>query len=196
MDAVILAGGENRRMPVPKGLLEIDGQRIIEKNVILLRKLFDRIYISTNSPELYFSLGAILVGDVMEHKGPMTGIYSILAFPDVSEIFVTACDMPYVNVILIQYLVKEWESKWDALIPVYADKPEPLFGIYSKRIVGKMEGSIKSGKRSLQEFLRRINVLYVSEEEVRRRDPEGKSFVNINTVEDFQKETGGRTCLG
>jgi molybdopterin-guanine dinucleotide biosynthesis protein A len=195
MDAVILAGGENRRMPVPKGLLEIEGQRIIERNVILLRKLFDRIYISTNTPELYFSLGAILVGDVMKHKGPMTGIYSILAFPDVSEIFVTACDMPYVNVILIQYLVKEWENKWDALIPVYADKPEPLFGIYSKRIVRKMEGSIKSGKRSLHEFLRRINVLYVSEEEVRRRDPEGKSFVNINTVEDFQKETGGRTCL-
>lgn len=195
MDALILAGGENTRMPVPKGLLKIDGQSIIEKNVILLRKLFDRVYISTNSPELYFSLGTVLVGDIMEYKGPMTGIYSVLALPDVSEIFVTACDMPYVNAILIQYLVKRWDDKWDALVPIYADRPEPLFGIYSKRVAGIMEDSIKSGKRGLQEFLREINVLYVSEEEVRRRDPQGKSFVNINTVEDFQREIGGRICL-
>jgi molybdopterin-guanine dinucleotide biosynthesis protein A len=58
-----------------------------------------------------------------------------------------------------------------------------------------MEDSIRKGERSLQAFLGKINVLYVDEEEVRRRDPEGKSFVNINTLEDYQKETGGKACL-
>jgi molybdopterin-guanine dinucleotide biosynthesis protein A len=59
-----------------------------------------------------------------------------------------------------------------------------------------MEESIRNGQMSLQNFLGRINVLYIDEEDVRRRDPEGRSFVNINTLEDYQKETGGKECLG
>ncbi len=58
-----------------------------------------------------------------------------------------------------------------------------------------MEQSIKNGERSLREFLRGINVLYINEEEVRNIDPEGRSFININTIEDFQKEIGGEICL-
>jgi molybdopterin-guanine dinucleotide biosynthesis protein A len=103
--------------------------------------------------------------------------------------------MPFINVILVQYLLERWECRRDALIPIYRKMPEPLFGIYSKSIAGVMEDSIRKGERSLQAFLGKINVLYVDEEEVRRRDPEGKSFVNINTLEDYQKETGGKACL-
>jgi molybdopterin-guanine dinucleotide biosynthesis protein A len=195
MDALILAGGENTRIPVPKGLLVINGERIIDRNVHLFKGIFKRIFISTNAPDLYFSTGAIIVGDIIQKKGPMTGICSALAVPSVSAVFVTACDMPFINVILVQYLLERWECRRDALIPIYRKMPEPLFGIYSKSIAGVMEDSIRKGERSLQAFLGKINVLYVDEEEVRRRDPEGKSFVNINTLEDYQKETGGKACL-
>jgi len=195
MDALILAGGENTRIPVQKGFLVINGQRIIDRNVHLFKGIFKRIFISTNAPDLYFSTGAIIVGDIIRQKGPMTGICSALAVPGVSAVFVTACDMPFINVILVQYLLERWECRRDALIPIYRKMPEPLFGIYSKSIGGVMEDSIRKGERSLQAFLGKINVLYVDEEEVRRRDPEGKSFVNINTLEDYQKETGGKACL-
>jgi molybdenum cofactor guanylyltransferase len=196
MDALILAGGENTRIPVPKGFLVINGQRILDRNVHLFKGLFERILISTNSPELYFSAGAIMVGDIISQKGPMTGIFSALSVPGVPEVFVTACDMPFINVILVQYLLERWESRRDALIPIYRKKPEPLLGIYAKKIAGVMEESLRKGERSLQAFLGKIDVLYVDEKEVRRRDPEGKSFVNINTLEDYQKETGGKVCLG
>jgi molybdopterin-guanine dinucleotide biosynthesis protein A len=42
--------------------------------------------------------------------------------------------------------------------------------------------------RGLREFLKKIEVLYISEDEVRAIDPEGRSFVNINTVEDYERE--------
>jgi molybdenum cofactor guanylyltransferase len=194
MDALILAGGENRRIPFLKGFLEINGTKIIESNVRLLRGIFNRVLISTNSPELYFYLGALMVGDIIKHKGPMTGIYSALNVPDVSDVFVTACDMPFINVILIQHMVNKWDGKQDAVIPVFDNRPQPLFGIYSQKVTGKIEDSIKNGRRSLWELLKRINVLYIKEEEVRSIDREGKSFVNINTMEDFKRE-GGRLCL-
>ena len=195
MDVLILAGGENKRFPVIKGFLEVDGKRIIESNIELLSKIFDRVIISANDPELYFYLGATMVGDVVEYRGPMTGILSALTIPEVSEIFVTACDMPFIKPELIEYIVDKWEKKYDAAIPIFDKTPQPLLGIYSKRSAKSMEQSIKNGERSLREFLRGINVLYINEEEVRNIDPEGRSFININTIEDFQKEIGGEICL-
>jgi molybdopterin-guanine dinucleotide biosynthesis protein A len=195
MDALILAGGENRRMHVLKGFLEINNRRIIESNIELLRGVFDRIVLSTNTPKLHFYLGVPMVGDIIGTRGPMTGIFSALMTPGVSEVFVTACDMPFINGILIQYMVERWEEKWDAAIPVFHGKTQPLFGIYSKKILARMEESLKNRKRSLRDFLRQIHVLYLSEEEVKTKDPEGKSFVNINTMEDFEREIGGRVCL-
>lgn len=195
MDAIILAGGENKRFPVIKGFLEISGKRIIERNIELLKGIFDRVIISTNNPELYFYLGVLMVGDVVEYRGPMTGILSGLTIPEVSEVFVTACDMPFINAELIKYIVDKWEKEYDALIPIFDDKPQPLLGIYSKRIAKSMEQSIINGERSLREFLQGINVFYINEEEVRNIDPESRSFININTIEDFQKEIGGEICL-
>jgi len=195
MDALILAGGENKRFPVIKGFLEVDGKRIIESTIELLSKIFDRVIISANDPELYFYLSVPMIGDIIEYRGPMTGILSALTIPEVSEIFVTACDMPFINAMLIKYIVDKWEKEYDALIPIFDDKPQPLLGIYSKRIAKSMEQSIINGERSLREFLRGINVFYINEEEVRNIDPESRSFININTIEDFQKEIGGEICL-
>ncbi len=194
MDALILAGGENKRIPVVKGFLEIQNRKIIEKNLGLLKRLFKRVLISANAPELYFYLGSPMVGDVLDSRGPMTGILSALVSTEASDIFVIACDMPYINAILIQYIVERWDNRFDAAIPLHEQKPQPLFGIYSKRIADKMEWSIKTGRRSVRDFLKEIAVYYISEEEVKSIDRKGRSFVNINTAEDYKRE-GGQSCL-
>ena len=48
---------------------------------------------------------------------------------------------------------------------------------------------------SLRSFLKGIHVYYINEEEVRAIDLEGRSFININTIEDYRKEIGGKICL-
>jgi molybdopterin-guanine dinucleotide biosynthesis protein A len=207
MKALILAGGDNKRLPVIKGFIEIKGCKIIESNINLLRQIFDCVIISTNEPGLYFYLGVPMVGDIVKHKGPMTGILSAFVTLEPPEIFVTACDMPFIKPQLVKYIVNKWtQSKgnsslitrqpspkngWDAAIPVFDGKSQPLLGIYSKRIIRNMEDAIKKGNRSLREFLKRLDVIYIGEEEVRAIDPEGKSFVNINTLEDYEKAIKG-----
>ncbi|MEW6162126.1 MAG: molybdenum cofactor guanylyltransferase [Nitrospirota bacterium] len=205
MKALILAGGENKRLPVIKGFLEIEGRRIIESNIELLNGIFDCVIISTNNPECYFYLGVPMVGDIARYRGPMTGILSALVSLEAPELFVTACDMPFIKPELIRYIVDKCRTpntensslvtrhsspkkSWDAVIPIFDNKPQPLLGIYSKKLVKEMENNIRRGIRSLGEFLKKIDVLYISEEEVRAIDPDGRSFVNINTLEDFEKE--------
>ena len=122
MDALILAGGENKRLPLIKGFIDVDGKRIIESNIELLEEIFNRVIISTNTPELYFYLGVVMVGDIVEDKGPMTGILSALTMPDVSEVFVTACDMPFIKPALVKYIVNSWDHGSDAVIPIFEKK--------------------------------------------------------------------------
>ena len=188
MNALILAGGENKRLPLIKGFLEINGRRIIESNIVLLKEVFDSVIVSTNTPEYYFYLGAPMVGDLIEYKGPMSGIISALIALNEPEIFVTACDMPFIKPALIRYMISRWEDRFEALIPIFDEKPQPLIGIYSKKLVPKMEKSIGNQKRGLREFLNTIEVHYIKEKEVREIDREGRSFVNINTIQDYDRE--------
>ncbi|MDA8324598.1 MAG: molybdenum cofactor guanylyltransferase, partial [Nitrospiraceae bacterium] len=99
MLAVVLAGGENRRLPITKGLIEIGGKRLIETLLAALSGLFGDLAISTNEPEKYYYLGVPLIGDVYPVRGPMTGIFSALSFYSgrFGDAFFTACDMPFIN---------------------------------------------------------------------------------------------------
>lgn len=202
MIGAILSGGENRRIPVLKGFLSVQGKPIIERSIEVLSRVFDRVVISTNMPERYFSLGLPLVGDIRREKGPMTGILSVLAATGADAVFVVACDMPFIREDLIRYIAAEHRKenegraagKFDATIPVFRGYTEPLFGVYAGSAAVPMDRLIGEGRRKLTDVLAGLRVNYISEQEIRAVDPGGESFVNINTMEDYER-IGGKTCL-
>jgi molybdopterin-guanine dinucleotide biosynthesis protein A len=51
-----------------------------------------------------------------------------------------------------------------------------------------MEDCIREGNRGLREFIEKVKVFYISEDKVKIFDPEGRSFVNINTIKDYERE--------
>ena len=53
VSAVILAGGNSRRMGKNKALLELGSETMIERVVNSLRSIFNEIIIVTNNPEEY-----------------------------------------------------------------------------------------------------------------------------------------------
>ncbi|MCE5193981.1 MAG: molybdenum cofactor guanylyltransferase [Nitrospiraceae bacterium] len=191
---MVLAGGENKRIPVLKGHIEINGTRIIDSSIRLLKDFFRKIVISTNSPEHYFYCGLPMIGDVLKERGPATGIYSVLKSTGAEAVFVVACDMPFVHSDMVSLLVGSYKSDCKgrhAVVPIFDNKPEPLLGIYSKSTVNVIQSCIKEGRRSLREMLKQMDVLYIKEKDVRSVDPDGRSFININTMEDLNKTIGG-----
>ena len=196
MKALILAGGTHRRFGNSKSFIKVNKHRIVDTNMQLLRDIFTEVLISTNEPEKYFYLGAPMVGDIVKDRGPMSGIMSALMLTKVDALFVTACDMPFIHADLIRLIKRRWTDNFHAAIPVFQGKPQPLCGVYSKKVAGLMEKSIRNHRKSLRDFFHEINVLYIREEDVMEQDPEGKSFININTKDDFRKHIGGNICLG
>ena len=219
---VILAGGENRRMPVPKAFIKINGKRIIEKNLKLMKRLFKEVFVVTNQPEAYFYLGAAMLGDIYNIRGPMTGIFTSIVNSAYTWIFVTACDMPFISEHLIRYMSSKRDD-YDAVVPKSSrsafnpptspfnkggqrgifkggqrgDFVEPLFALYSKRLCHNMEKALVSGKTGMQDFLRNKEVRYITSGEIKGIDPEGKTFINLNTPEDVRTHLcpeGINTC--
>ncbi|MBF0539839.1 MAG: molybdenum cofactor guanylyltransferase [Nitrospirae bacterium] len=187
MTGVILAGGQNSRYPEKKAFIKINGETILSRNLRIFRRVFDQILISTNDPINYFNTKLPLIGDVSNISGPMTGILSSLLNAQTDQIFVIACDMPFVNEELIRYLISIKDiSIYDAIVPLFNDIPQPLFSIYHKRLVPILEEHIKNGQLSLKKMLPIINCKYILEEVICSIDKDGSSFININTPNDFK----------
>lgn len=191
MFSAILAGGENKRFPRTKAFLEIRGRKIINSTIDTLREIFGKVVISTNEPEKFFYLGLPLIGDIYPAKGPLVGIFSVLAASlnttGAEEVFVTGCDMPFIRRELVQTIASKRGKGAKAIVPVWNGKPEPLLAMYSAACLPEMEKSILGGKTGIQDFLSKIDVLYIDETEVKGIDPSGRSFININTPEDLEK---------
>ena len=182
---VILAGGENTRMPVLKAFIKVEGVPIIERSLDTYRQLFRDSVIVTNQPEYYSHLGSKMLGDAYDLRGPMTGIFTSLLNSSSSWVFVSACDMPFLNKDVIQYMASGRKG-YEAVVPIYKNSPEPLHALYSTRLTSSMEKALLSGKRALKDFLRSKKVKYLPVRDMKKYDPEAKSLINLNTPQDIK----------
>jgi molybdopterin-guanine dinucleotide biosynthesis protein A len=183
---VILAGGENKRMPVLKSFITVEGHRIIEKNLKIMKLLFKDNFIVTNQPEYYTYLETPLFGDVYDTRGPMTGIFTALLNSSSQWVFISACDMPFISEDIIRFMASKRDNH-DAVVPMSKGKSEPLFAFYSKRYMTLMEKSILSGEKSLREFLHNYKkgVQYISSRDIKKIENSKSSFINLNTPADI-----------
>jgi molybdopterin-guanine dinucleotide biosynthesis protein A len=183
---VILAGGENRRMPVRKAFIQVAGEKIITRSLRTLKRLSDEILIVTNEPEYYTFTGATLLGDMYDIRGPMTGLFTALYHARHRWVFVSACDMPFISESLIRSMASK-RSRYDAVVPTLKGRTEPLFAFYSKRLLPFMEEALLSGEKGLKVFLHnhRKRVQYIPSREIMSTGHGAESFINLNTPGDI-----------
>jgi molybdopterin-guanine dinucleotide biosynthesis protein A len=122
----------------------------------------------------------------------MSGIYSALINAKGPGIFVVACDMPFLNAGVINFIRERHLGHCrecgpcDAVVPVFNNEPQPLLGIYSRTLLPYMEEGIVHDKTSMIPFLCEVRTHFINESDIRLLDPEGRSFININTEKDYE----------
>lgn len=185
VSAAILAGGASRRMGRNKALLPIRGQTLIERVIDRVRPLADEVWVVTNTPEEYAFLNVLTVSDRYPGVGPLAGLHAALDAARGDLVILLACDMPFVSVALLRYLLS-LTAGVDAVIPRLGGREEPLHAIYRRvTCLPAVEAALHAGKRRLIAFLPAVRVRYVEEDELRRRDPELRSFLNANTPQEW-----------
>lgn len=187
MTGVILSGGENRRMGEDKAFLSLAGKPMIEHVLDVLRRVCTGIIIVTNAPERYATYGAAVVTDILDLRGPLTGIYSGLSRSEEEYNFVTACDMPFLNADLISYMAVQ-AAGFDVTLPeTAAGLAEPLHAVYHRRLLPLIKARLAEGKREIRGILEKAKVRRISSMEIDRFDPERRSFINLNTRNEYEE---------
>jgi molybdopterin-guanine dinucleotide biosynthesis protein A len=184
MVSAILAGGRNTRYPSTKAFIEVEGTRLVERTLFELRKLGSSVVISTNAPEDFFYLGVPLVGDIVQGKGPMGGLLSLFKATGADEVLIVACDMPFVSGSVLELLADSPQAM--ATICRRDGRAEPLLAKYNASIVPELLSRIEGDRLSMRRMIEAMDVLYIEEEQWREVDPGGRSFLNINTPDDYK----------
>jgi molybdenum cofactor guanylyltransferase len=188
MTGIVLAGGENRRMGVDKAFLPVAGMLMIEHVLRALRKSVEHIIIVTNSPRAYASYDAVVITDACDKRGPLTGIYSGLLHSRDEYNVVVACDMPFLNSRLLSYMTG-LAGEYDAVLPKIGDFIEPLHAVYRRGLLQVIEDHFKRDQRKIRGILAGLRVRHVTEKEIDRFDPLRRSFINLNTPEEYKEAT-------
>lgn len=184
--AIILAGGNSTRMGTNKALLKINGMTNIERIVAILRPVFPQPILITNDTGAYTFLGVQTVSDHYPGKGPLAGIHAGLAASPFAVNVIVACDMPFVSAKVAAALVKK-SPGYDAVVPVIAGRPQPLFAVYQKKLADAAEVLLQEGRLRIKDLLAGLNVLYLTEEELRLdEDCLERLFFNMNHPHEYE----------
>ena len=184
MAGVILAGGQNRRMGgADKAFLTVNGETVFERTLAVLRACFPQVVVVSNRPQKYASFDVQVTSDEFVGQGPLAGIHAAFGLVQLPYAFVAACDMPFLRVEPIAFLVQR-VGKQDAIVPSWDGDIEPLHAVYACRLREPMGQALKRGARAIREFLPSIEVEYVPEHIMREVEGADESFRNVNTPEE------------
>ena len=182
--AIILAGGRNRRMGGnDKAFLTVEGQTVFARTLTVLRACFPQVVVVSNQPQKYATFDVQVTSDEFVGQGPLAGIHAGLGLVDHPYAFVVACDMPFLRVEPVAFLVGRVDAQ-DAIVPWWDGDIEPLHAIYASRLRDPMGDALKLGARAIRDFLPSIEVDYVPEAAMREVAGASESFRNVNTPEE------------
>ncbi len=187
--AIVLAGGKNRRLGRSKALEPIIGKSLIERVVERLKSLTGQIIIVTSREQLDLPVtcNAEILVDIYPGKGPLGGIYTGLLASRSLQSLVVACDMPFLNSQLLDYM-GELSREFDVVAPRLREgMVEPLHSIYSKNCLGKIKTQLESNELEVYSVLNTVRVRYVERAECQKFDPQLLSFLNINCQSDLDR---------
>lgn len=188
ISAAVMAGGRSRRMGRDKAWIEFEGQPLIARVIAVLREVADEVLIVAND-DRYAELGPRVVADRFPDGGALGGIATGVGAAAHELVLVAACDMPFTSAATWRLLLERAEGA-DAVVPRIRGEYETLHALYSKRCLPAMDSALASGRMRVISFFQDVDVHEVGEADLRRVDPELRSFINLNTPEELVAAAG------
>jgi molybdopterin-guanine dinucleotide biosynthesis protein A len=185
--AVILAGGAGRRMGgAIKPLLEVDGRRILDRQLAVLRPRVGAVVVSAN--DAAWSPVPVIADPVVD-GGPLAGLAAGLAAATTPWILAVAGDMPWLAGAVIDRILATADGEIDgAVVPRVGGFPEPLLAAYHVRALPAITAALARGERSPSRLIERgeLAVRWIEEAALRELDAELRSFASVNEPSDLR----------
>lgn len=187
LSAVLLCGGESRRMGRDKSTLTWRGQPLWAWQLAKLRELQPAtIFISARVEPSWLPAEGLFVADQPPSRGPLSGIIATLAICDSAHLLAFGVDLPAMTGAHLQHLCG-LVRPGIGVIPVIGGRAEPLAAIYpSVAREDFSQAALSRADASLQPIIRKL----IEEGKLRTvaiaREEEGL-YHNVNEPRDLDR---------
>ncbi len=175
--AVILIGGESKRMGQNKYQLSYQGQTFVQ-NITNSFQSLNPVY-SVHNIVSDLNLEQQIV-DQTERIGPIGGIYSAINQSKNEFTFVCSCDLPKVSEELVMYLMGKCYLHQTSVIAMVDQKLIPTFAIYHNSVQKHLTWAIANNDYKLMNFISTIKHQVVKIPDIFKDE-----LLNINHPDDY-----------
>jgi len=185
LSAVLLAGGESRRMGRDKATLEFRGEPLWQRQIRTLGELDPvEILVSARTEPDWLPAETTFVPDDAPSRGPLSGLAAALRVMRGSHLLALAVDMPLMTEAYLRSLC-DLAGPGRGVLPMSERRAEPLTAVYPRKSSPTVVSGLASEDVSLQSITGKLvnedllRVVYLSRGEKRL-------YYNINTLADLR----------
>jgi molybdopterin-guanine dinucleotide biosynthesis protein A len=169
--AAILAGGQATRFGgQDKSALVVDGRTIRERQIAELSRVTSDILVVTT--------------DLVPGCGPLGGLHTALTAARGDAVFVVACDMPFVDASLVEYLL-DLTREADLVVPRTERGYHPLCAAYTRACLPAVERRLAERRLKMTDLFAEVRTRVVASEEIDRFGDRNRLLANVNTQAEY-----------
>lgn len=152
ISAVLLGGGDSRRMGFPKEMIRVDGEPLAVKQVRKLQEIFPSVAVSSNHPGyLDYLLDCPIWEDELEDAGPLAGVLTGLQKAETDWVFFLSCDLPAIPVSVVQRVADRAAETETDTVAVYGENF--VCAAHHRSLISDLEVFLDEGGRSVLKFM-------------------------------------------
>ena len=154
--ALLLAGGESRRMGNDKATLLFRDEALWRRQLRILRDLGpERVFVSARTESAWLPENTELLLDDPPSRGPLSGLAKALTTMRTSHLVVLAVDMPFVTREQLQFVCGQ-ATEGCGVVPVVRERAEPLAAVYPAEAAPEFVAALAGVDFSLQPLVRKL----------------------------------------
>jgi molybdopterin-guanine dinucleotide biosynthesis protein A len=186
----VIAGGLSSRYGSPKALVEVGGQRVVDRVVSALREALGHndIVCIANDATIAAAIGLPSRADVIAGVGALGGLHAALVWArerGCRGVLAAGCDMPFLSAPLFRALLAR-SADADVVLPASEGRRgiEPLCAWYGTPCVDAIEAAVRAGDARMIGFHDAVRVIRLPLTDVNAFGDPGRLFMNLNTPAD------------
>jgi len=185
ISAVLLAGGESRRMGTDKAKFLFRGKPLWQVQLETLRRLRPaEIFVSARTDPSWRPNDVQFIADIPPSCGPLSGLAACLDRVKTTHLLVLAVDMPLMTNEYLQFLCSGIEPARGA-VPKIGNRAEPLAAIYPREAALYIGSVLTGSDFSLQSLIGHL-VTAGKLLEISVADHYKDLFLNVNEFSDLR----------
>ena len=140
-----------------------------------------------NEPEEFAGWDMTIVTDIIPSKCALAGLHAGLFYASYPYAYVTACDTPFIEQPVVEYIVDQIQPGYEVVVPRTDDGIETLSAVYSKDCIPLIERNLEKNIFMIKKFFRKKKVKEIPVEQLKLLDPKMRFIFNVNTPKDLEK---------